>query len=281
MPDGALGPVTLRSDIRTGRPIARDEYRWDIPVRTPARTSGGRGRREDNAGYRDGSSRGGPQESRDSNPPPRGTLNESRWEEVLTAAAAVFGEKGYRAATLQDIASRLGMLKGSLYYYIDNKEDLLFEIMRRSHLTGLDFITEDPALESAPPAVRLTSLIRAWMSQLASLPSMLQVSEADLRHLRRDRRHEIVSIREQIARVPYGIIAAGVADGSFDPSINPYAATATLFRILNTTNEWYREGGRASWEDVTDWYVRLVLGGLRPGNPEKTMARSSRRRSQA
>ena len=50
--------------------------------------------------------------------PREGTLNEKRWSEILRAAAEVFSEKGYEATTINDIASRVGLLKGSLYYYM-------------------------------------------------------------------------------------------------------------------------------------------------------------------
>ena len=76
--------------------------------------------------------------------PPRGTLNEERWQEVVDAAAKVFAEKGYRAATLRDIAAELGMLKGSLYYYIETKEDLLYELLRRVHEAGGQRNDADP-----------------------------------------------------------------------------------------------------------------------------------------
>ena len=74
---------------------------------------------------------------------PRGTRNEKRWAEVLDAAEQVFLERGYQAASLKEIATRVGMLKGSLYYYIDTKEDLLFEIVRRAHQSGLEFIARE------------------------------------------------------------------------------------------------------------------------------------------
>src|SRR4051812_25001793 len=50
----------------------------------------------------------------------------NREAEVIDAAVEVFFEKGYSAASIQDVADRVGVLKGSLYYYIDSKEDLLF-----------------------------------------------------------------------------------------------------------------------------------------------------------
>src|ERR1700677_3900844 len=95
--------------------------------------------------------------------PRPGVLNEARWEEIVEAATGVFGEKGFRAATLQDIASKVGMLRGSLYYYIEGKEDLVFEIVRRGHLRGIRFVQEDEIIAAADPSTRLAALIRRWM----------------------------------------------------------------------------------------------------------------------
>lgn len=200
-------------------------------------------------------------------PRPRGTSNQARWEEVLTVAAAVFSEKGYSSATLQDIASQLGMLKGSLYYYIDSKEDLLFEILRRAHQQGVQYVQENEEAASADPPTRLAFLIRRWMQGLESLPAELRVAEHDFRYLEGERRAEIMALRARIAAVPTQIIVAGIRDGSFDPSVDAYAATSTLFRVLNTTGQWYRPGGRTTWEAVTDWIVHLFLGGLAAGGP--------------
>ena len=58
---------------------------------------------------------------------------EERWEAILVAAEKVLDQKGYQAATLRDVASRVGLQTGSLYYYIDSKEDLLFSVLRRAH----------------------------------------------------------------------------------------------------------------------------------------------------
>src|SRR6195952_1565035 len=62
---------------------------------------------------------------------------EERWSELIEVATDVFYAKGYDAASLQDIADRLGMLKGSLYYYIQSKEDLLFDVISTVHQEGI------------------------------------------------------------------------------------------------------------------------------------------------
>ena len=45
----------------------------------------------------------------------------NREADVIDAAIEVFYQRGYAAATIQDVADKVGVLKGSLYYYIDSK----------------------------------------------------------------------------------------------------------------------------------------------------------------
>jgi len=52
-----------------------------------------------------------------------------RMEEILACAAQLFYTKGYHATTIEDLANEVGMLKGSLYYYIKSKEDLLYQLL--------------------------------------------------------------------------------------------------------------------------------------------------------
>jgi AcrR family transcriptional regulator len=53
---------------------------------------------------------------------------ETRRAEILEAAAAVFGEKGYHRATMKEIAARAGIVPGTIYLYFENKRDLLLAI---------------------------------------------------------------------------------------------------------------------------------------------------------
>jgi AcrR family transcriptional regulator len=53
---------------------------------------------------------------------------EARRAEILEAAAAVFGEKGYNRATMKEIAARAGIVPGTIYLYFKNKRDLLLAI---------------------------------------------------------------------------------------------------------------------------------------------------------
>src|SRR3989304_7631004 len=77
---------------------------------------------------------------------------ELREEEILRQAAKVFKEKGYHGASVQDIADAVGMQKGSLYYHIESKEDLLFRVMDRGMGTVLAPLEEVARLTESPVA---------------------------------------------------------------------------------------------------------------------------------
>src|SRR5215204_675890 len=68
-------------------------------------------------------------------------------ERIYAAAATLFDRKGYAATSLQDIADEASMVKGSLYYYIDSKDDLLVAITRRIHDQALLNLERNRALD--------------------------------------------------------------------------------------------------------------------------------------
>ena len=83
-----------------------------------------------------------------------------RDQEVLEAAAKVFHTRGYADASVQDIADELGILKGSLYHYIDSKEDLLFRLLQQTHDEVQAILDEVAALPDLTPLERLAEYVR-------------------------------------------------------------------------------------------------------------------------
>lgn len=192
---------------------------------------------------------------------PRGTLNDRRWQEVLDAAATLFEEKGYQATTLQDVASKVRLLAPSLYYYIKTKEDLLFSVMKRAHELGLRLLDEPPEVAGADAEMRLAAFIRQWMG--GTYPPQIRVVERDIRFLSEERQREVLGWRDRMTHFVAGIIRQGVSEGAFDTSTNPTVAASTLFVVLNATPTWFREPGRLTYKELTEWYTRLFLEGMK------------------
>jgi AcrR family transcriptional regulator len=192
---------------------------------------------------------------------PRGTHNDRRWQEVLDAAAELFEEKGYRATTLQEVAARAGMLAPSLYYYIKNKEDLLFAVMQRAHQIGLSLIEEPPELACADAETRLSAFIKRWMG--GTYPPVIRVVERDLRYLSPDRQAEVLAWRDRMNHFVRRIVRQGMKEGQFARNADPSIVANTFFVVLNSTPTWFREPGRVSYAELTEWYAQLFVRGLR------------------
>jgi AcrR family transcriptional regulator len=96
-------------------------------------------------------------------PAPAGRIERKRGrriQEILATAAALFGERGYDAVSLEDVADRLDVTKGSLYYYFASKDELVtaaIETLGNEWTARLEGL---PAGQSGTPAERLRALVR-------------------------------------------------------------------------------------------------------------------------
>ncbi len=88
---------------------------------------------------------------------------DERRGEILTAALAVFAELGYRQATLNDVADRVGVTKGCLYHYFESKEQLLVALLRERVASAVRAEEELVTTAGGPGDQLLRSLLeRKW-----------------------------------------------------------------------------------------------------------------------
>jgi len=193
---------------------------------------------------------------------PRAMDSEARWEEIVHAAASIFYQKGYEATSLQDIATAVGLLKGSIYYYIKTKEDLLYEIVSRAQMIFMGTLEEDAETAAAPAPERLRAFIGRWMALTAKDREWGLVAEREFSRLSPRRLKIVISRRDQYSGFVKDIIAQGVEAGAFDPSVDLSVATTGIFELMNSSRQWHRQTGRLSLVDLGDWYATFVIRGL-------------------
>lgn len=181
--------------------------------------------------------------------------------EVLDAAARVFHEKGYDATTIQDIADEVGILKGSVYYYISSKEDVLFEVLEEVHQAAIQAVKE--AVDAADGPLEK---IRAFVETLARFNAENQVRMGvflhDFRSLSEPRRMEIVRERDRYDRTLRQLIADGQAKRLISKDIDPKLATFGVMGMINTIYQWYRPSGARKPEQIGSAYADLVIRAL-------------------
>ncbi|WP_175922466.1 TetR/AcrR family transcriptional regulator [Burkholderia latens] len=141
-------------------------------------------------------------------------------ERLLAAARAVFAEKGYAAASIEDIAAAAGYSRGAFYSNFRGKTEMLFELLRRDHddmATALQRIAATPA-GSVDDAQR--ALLACWRSHAARDASRLMWLEAQLQAARdpQFRAQFSALLRERQARAT-ACIDAFVAHAGVSPAL--------------------------------------------------------------
>lgn len=187
--------------------------------------------------------------------------SQRRRQELIDAAARIFQDKGYEAASIQDVADALGILKGSVYYYIDSKEDLLFAAIQEVHESALANTETIRALDEDPlTLIRL--FIESHVKHVSDNLVKATVFFHDFRSLDPARRDYIVKERDSYDLFLRDLITRGQGEGQICKDIDPKLATLALLGMMNWTYQWYRVGGGMDPSQIGRQFADLALAGL-------------------
>jgi AcrR family transcriptional regulator len=199
--------------------------------------------------------------------------HEVKREAVIRAAARAFNERGYHHTSLDDIAATLGVTKPTVYYYVANKEQLLYECF----LAGLNPIREilrEAEGRGGDARGRLTAVMRGYAQAIASEYGWCMVRAHD-QDLGAGMRRQINALKSEIDQGIRRLIRAGIEDGS----VGPCDAKLTAFAIagaLNWIAHWYRADQAMTASEVADAYVDLFERGLLPRSRSQATGRPVR-----
>jgi TetR/AcrR family transcriptional regulator, cholesterol catabolism regulator len=186
-----------------------------------------------------------------------------RYELLIDTAAGIFRRKGYDATSLQEISDEVGILKGSLYHYIDTKEDLLFAIIHRNHERIINGNSEWRAIEGDPVAA-IRSFIEGHIRQSLQHPVDSVVYIRDFRALSEERASEIVKTQAAYDREFRSLIKEAIDGGLVRPGVQPEFASRAVFGMINWAVNWYRPGKAPSLErtvsELSDYAMASLLG---------------------
>jgi AcrR family transcriptional regulator len=198
-------------------------------------------------------------------------LPEERPNQILSAALAVFGERGLAAARLDDIAKRAGLSKGTIYLYFPNKEELFREVVRHTVISQLEE-GERMVSETATSATEtLTEFMqRYWAfirsSQFAPIFRLIHAEIHNFPDLARFYGEEVVARGHRLIS---GIITRGIESGEFrqmDPALaaRMLSAPFVMHGLWCTHRECFTSVAKKSDEQVLDELMQFYLYAIRP-----------------
>lgn len=185
-----------------------------------------------------------------------------RWDEIVHAAASIFFEKGYEATSLQDIAGAVGMLKGSIYYYINTKEDLLFDIVMRAQTIWRNTLEESEELAQSPAPKRLREYLLRWLQLRETEREWGIVAEREFLRLSPEFLLQVIAGRRQFSSFVESLVRQGVEEGFFDPNLDIRLSTSMVFELMKSSHLYGRPQRNVAVVDLADSYSRFVMRGL-------------------
>jgi TetR/AcrR family transcriptional regulator, cholesterol catabolism regulator len=186
-------------------------------------------------------------------------------EQLLDAAAKVFGKKGYEAARLEDIAAELGVLQGSLYYHVGSKAHL-YRLVRQRRFMELATRIEDISQSPAPPRDKLRAAMHAHLSHLERFLPEARSWMTDTSQTRKTRtgkearedRRMTAALRANWRRIIEDGIEAGVIRRDVDPSVAVLSIQGMMMWVAN----WYEPRGPQTMAEIAEQQAALVWSGL-------------------
>jgi AcrR family transcriptional regulator len=188
--------------------------------------------------------------------------------EVLEAAARVFHERGYGNASVQDIADAVGILKGSLYHYIDTKEDLLYRLLEGVHEDVQGILEQVEAAPGLAPLERLHLYVSRQVEFNVRNLTRISVYYHDVERLSPERRDAIYTLRRVHEKFVMRLIGEAQERGEIDADQDPRLLANCIFATIIWVYRWYQPRGRFRPADVArtsaDFAIRGVCGEI-PG----------------
>ena len=203
----------------------------------------------------------GTEERGGSGPQPARSRSRKREREIIDTAAEIFHRQGYANTSVQDVADAVGILKGSLYYYIDSKEDLLFQVLLEVHEDAQGIIDDVGGID-ATPLEKLYEYVRRHVDYNTRKLSKIAVYYHDFGLLGPDRRKVLVEQRAMYEDFVVGVIQEAQERGEVDDTLDARLVANAVFGTMNWIYSWYRPGDSAGPEYLAQLYAELVVNGI-------------------
>lgn len=215
---------------------------------------------------------GGQQAVAESAPPGRIERKRGRRiQQIVTTAAELFGSRGYDAVSLEDVADRLDVTKGSLYYYFSSKDELVTAAIETLGNEWTDRLERLPAAQEGTLTQRLRALLREHIGiAVREYPAALRLFLVP-DNWPAEQRSRIKELRRRHDRVFRRVIQDGVTSGEFTLTTVD-SVLQCMHAAMSQTPVWCGHlRGKArekAIDEVADTLMMLV--GVDPAGPRGT-----------
>jgi TetR/AcrR family transcriptional regulator len=190
----------------------------------------------------------------------RATNYDEKRRAILDRSAELFAEHGYDRASMSKIAEACGVSKANLYHYYQDKEELLFDVIR-FHLEELLEVVEAADNPVLSPADRLKALISALLEAYRDADAQHNVQINGLRLLPPDRQTELKAMERELVKIFSDAVAGVAPQLKGTKLLKP--VTMSLFGMINWHYLWFKNTGDVTRANYAELVAQLIVDGTR------------------
>ncbi len=182
-------------------------------------------------------------------------------EEILASATRLFAERGYRAVTIDDVATNLGYTKSVVYYYFKSKHEILWQLFQRTFEL---FFQSAEAIrkENLPTDVALAKMLRLHAVNVMKHRDTTAIWNRDESELEPQQRRQVRQMKRDYDALFESVFEAGVKQGLFR-EMPLHIAVGGMLGMSNWLYVWYDDKGPLSPDQIADHFTALLSDGYR------------------
>ncbi|MEV5973558.1 TetR/AcrR family transcriptional regulator [Streptomyces sp. NPDC051921] len=192
------------------------------------------------------------------------TRRQATRAKLYEAAVTLIAEQGFSATTVDEIAERAGVAKGTVYYNFKSKTELFEELLRHGVsllAASLRAAAEETDGRGGSRIEALDAMIKAGLVFIQRYPAFTQLYVAELWRTGRAWNSTLLVVRQEAVAVVENVLRDGVAAGEFTDEIDvPLTASALVGMVLVAALDWQAFQSERSLEDVHAALSRLLHG---------------------
>ncbi|SIS49007.1 TetR/AcrR family transcriptional regulator [Salimicrobium flavidum] len=180
---------------------------------------------------------------------------------IIETSISLFGQRGFKETSIQDIVDQLGLTKGTFYYYFKNKEEVLVQIHERfidDLLEQQNHIMESTLTEKEKMHELVTMMIRNIRTSVNSAMIFFR----EMRHLNEEKLSYVRKKRDLFQKNIEKLVQNGIDREEFRKDLRADMISYFILGMANWSYFWYEPGGEVSEGQLADIYTALLLQGL-------------------
>ncbi|MBR7553878.1 TetR/AcrR family transcriptional regulator [Allobacillus sp. GCM10007491] len=184
-----------------------------------------------------------------------------RKKDLIMSAIAIIGEKGYHSTTMEEIASKLLMTKGSIYYYFKDKQDLVYQ-SQKILLEQSNENIEEVLSEDLPYDEKLKKVMVVHIEYLITEQSGFVMGTNPEQFFSGKQLETILMLRDRYGNYIKQLIAEGVKEGFFT-EVDEKIVRNIILGAMNWVVTWYSPNGPMDKttlaKSISNYLLKIVL----------------------